>query len=323
MAKLSRLRFFNSKRDSEIGLDQSVTGQTRFVLSNGRFNVKRISSKPWEHFNVYHWITSISWIQYFIALTVFYFIINFIFANIYFFLGPDNIDGLPEGSKALKWLYCFFFSAQTITTVGYGGMHPISIAASTVSAIESYLGLLIFALATGTLYSRFSKPHIKIKYSDKIIISPHSGKNALMFMIANSFHTSLMEVEAIVNLSWEDRTVTPAKRRFTNLKLDVTKISMFATNWVVVHTIDEESPLYELSQSDCKNESVQIFILIKAFDDTFSQTVYSRKSYLSTDMVWGAKFNVPYHQDPNSPVVLMNMDKVGDYELVALNPLSR
>jgi inward rectifier potassium channel len=318
MAKLNLSRFFTNKKDDEFGLDQSVTGKTRFLLSDGTFNVRKISRNRWNQFNIYHWITSISWPRYFLTISMLYLGSNIVFATIYFIIGPMSIAGITEGSLLHQWVACFFFSAQTITTVGYGGMHPVSIASSTVAALEAYTGLMIFALATGSLYSRFSKPHTKIRYSEKMIVSLHEGKNALMFMLANEFHTSLMEVEATVNLSWLDDTVVPAKRRFTNLKLEVPKITMFATNWVVVHVIDENSPLYALTQEDCIQESIQIFVLIKAFDDTFSQTIYSRKSYLSNDLIWGAKFSRPYYQDPASDRVILDLDQVGTYKKIVL-----
>ncbi len=319
MAKLNLTRFFATKKDDEFGLDQSVTGNTRFLLSDGTFNVKKISSKRWNQFNVYHWLTSIRWPTYFWAISLLYLSVNILFATAYWALGPEDIAGIQADSRGGLWLSCFFFSAQTLTTVGYGGMHPIGILASSIAATEAFTGLMIFALATGSLYSRFSKPHTKIKYSAKLLISPHEGKNALMFMLANEYHTTLMEVEATVNLSWLDKTVVPARRRFNNLKLEIPKITMFATNWVVVHTITEDSPLFELTQQDCFNESVQVFVLIKAYDDTFSQTIYSRKSYLTSDLVWGAKFIRPYYQDQKSDKVIMDLDKVGAYEAIALN----
>jgi inward rectifier potassium channel len=316
MSKLNLSRFFTNKKDDEFGLDQSVTGKTRFLLSDGTFNVKKISRNRWNQFNVYHWITSISWPEYFFAISMLYLASNIVFASIYFMTGPSGIAGIDPGSTMQQWIHCFFFSAQTITTVGYGGMHPVTIVASTIAAVEAFIGLMIFALATGSLYSRFSKPHTKIRYSDKMIISPHNGKNALMFMLANEYHTSLMEVEATVNLSWLDNTVTPAKRRFTILKLEIPKITMFATNWVVVHEINEESPLYTLTKEDCIQEGIQIFVLIKAFDDTFSQTIYSRKSYLSEDLLWGVKFIKPYYQDPASEKVILDLDLVGVFNKI-------
>ncbi len=318
MRKLNIPRFFASKKGDEFGLDQSVTGNTRFVLSDGTFNVKKISSRLWNQFNVYHWLTTIRWPEYFFAISLLYLSVNILFATAYWTLGPDDISGIQAVSSGDRWLACFFFSAQTITTVGYGGMHPVGTLASSIAAFEAFTGLMIFALATGSLYSRFSKPHTKIKYSEKILISPHEGRNALKFMLANEYHTSLMEVEATVNLSWLDKTVVPARRRFNNLKLEIPKITMFATNWVVVHAITEDSPLYELTHQDCFNESVQVFVLIKAYDDTFSQTIYSRKSYLTSDLVWDAKFTIPYYQDPKSDKVILDLDKVGAYEKIAL-----
>lgn len=318
MAKLNISRFFTNKKDDEFGLDQSVTGKSRFLLSDGTFNVKKVSKHRWNQFNIYHWITSISWPEYFLAISSLYLGSNIVFATIYFCIGPEHIAGIATGTPMKQWISCFFFSAQTITTVGYGGMHPVSIASSTVAALEAYMGLMIFALATGSLYSRFSKPHTKIRYSEKMIISAHEGKKALMFMLANEYHTTLMEVEATVNLSWLDTSISPAKRRFTLLKLEIPKITMFATNWVVVHVIDENSPLFKLTNEDCIQESIQIFVLIKAFDDTFSQTIYSRKSYLSNELIWGAKFSRPYYQDPKSDKVILDLDQVGTYKKIVL-----
>jgi inward rectifier potassium channel len=233
-------------------------------------------------------------------------------------LGADNLNGIVGQTEFDKFMGCFFFSCQTFTTVGYGGLHPVSKIASITAALEAFLGLMVFAVATGSLYGRFSKPISKIKYSNNILIAPYKNITGMQFMVANGVETTLMEMEAKVNISWmdEDDNGVPI-RRFQQGKLEFDKIAMFPTSWVVNHPIDEESALYGKSLEEIKKLDFEVFVLMKGFDDVFSQTIYSRHSFMSDQFIYGAKFRKPFEINSEGRLV-MDLTKVGEYDLVTM-----
>jgi inward rectifier potassium channel len=185
-------------------------------------------------------------------------------------------------------LDAFFFSAQTLTTVGYGHLSPRSHLASAVAALESLLGLLSFALATGLLYGRFSRPHAQISFSQKGVVAPYRGGTGFMFRFVNRRSNQLIEVEAAVSLSFND--AASGIRRFVTLPLERNKINLFPTNWTVVHSIDGASPLQGMQDMDLRQSQAEFIVLIKAFDDTFAQTIYQRTSYTAEEVLWGHRF---------------------------------
>jgi inward rectifier potassium channel len=134
----------------------------------------------------------------------FYVGMNLLFAFLYYAVGVEQLSGLRGDSEFMRWLYCFFFSVQCYTTVGFGGIHPIGITANFIAAFESFAGLMTFAISTGSLYGRFSRPVARIKYSDAVIIAPHKEGTGMQFMVASELNSVLMEMEATVTLSWND-----------------------------------------------------------------------------------------------------------------------
>jgi len=303
----------------DIGLDRNVQkGRQRTINEDGSYNMERRTGRLLGNFNPYHWVITTSWINYWLVVFSFYGIMNVLFATVYYNIGVEQLSGIRGDSPLSLWLYCFFFSAQSFTTVGYGGIHPVGEVANFLATIEAFIGLMTFALATGTLYGRFSKPISRIQYSKEVLIAPYKNGTGMQFMVANQLETTLMEMEARVNMSWfdTDEQGNPI-RRFQQVKLEYDKIAMFPTSWVINHPIDEESALYGKSLEEIKSLDFEIFVLLKGFDDVFSQTIYSRHSFMSDHFVWGAKFRRPFHVDENGKLI-MDLRKVGEYDLVSL-----
>jgi len=215
-------------------------------------------------------------------------ITNALFAAIYLGLGMDHFVRSGGDGRLDRMLDAFFFSAQTLTTVGYGHISPNSHLVSAVAALESLLGLLSFALATGLLYGRFSRPHAQIRFSQRALIAPYRGLTAFMFRFVNRRSNQLIEVEATVSLSFLE--ADSGTRRFVTLALERSKINLFPTSWTVVHPIDESSPLSGMKEEELRQAQAEFIVLIKAFDDTFSQTIYQRTSYTADEVLWGARF---------------------------------
>ncbi len=304
----------------DIGLDRSAQkGRQRTVNLDGSYNMERKTGRLLGNFNPYHWVITTSWTHYWLVVFGFYGVMNVLFATAYYFIGVDQLNGMQGNDAFTQWLYCFFFSAQSFTTVGYGGIHPVGKLANFVATFEAFTGLMTFALATGTLYGRFSKPVSRIKYSDKILIAPYKDITGMQFMVANELETTLMEMETRVNLSWmdEDEKGIPV-RRFQLGKLEFDKIAMFPTSWVINHPIDEESALFGKSLDEIKKMDFEVFVLLKGFDDVFSQTIYSRHSFIAEQFIYGAKFRRPFSINDKGKMV-MDLTTVGDYDLVPLH----
>jgi len=308
-----------NKKNQDLGLDRSgQKNRQRTVNPDGSFNMEKIGGKVLGNRNVYHWIITTSWRNYFLAVLSYYTVMNILFASGYYLIGVEELNGMRGETAFNQWLYCFFFSAQSFTTVGYGGIHPIGEAANFLAVTEALIGLMTFALATGTLFGRFSKPVSKIRYSKNIIINKYENGLGLQFMVANELRSNLLEVEARVNLSWLEKDENNKEvRRFEQLDLEIDKISMFVTSWTINHPITEQSILFGKTNEDLKQMDLEVFIQLKAFDDAFSQTIYSRYSYMFDQLIWGAKFKRPFYYNENGKMI-MDLNKVGDWEKVDL-----
>ena len=216
-----------------------------------------------------------------------------------------------------KFLESFFFSTQTITTVGYGRVSPVNLTANIIASIESFIGLLAFALATGLLYGRFSKPIAKIIYSKYAIIAPYRDITGLMFRTANKQKSQIIDAEAQVVFSRLEDVNGSEVRKFYNIPLEYKKINFFSSVWTINHPIDEDSPLFGTTEEDLHKSETELLILLKGYDDTFAQTVHSRFSYRNDEIVWGAKFQNVHFTNMEGKVEVL-LDKISDFEKVKL-----
>jgi inward rectifier potassium channel len=285
------MTLFNNKTKNkpELGFGaKNYNTSIRFLNQDGTVNVKRVGLGWLKNTDLYHWLINVRLSKLILVIVLGYALVNFLFATMYYLIGTEDFGGI-DGNEGLQGYFSlFFFSAQTLTTLGYGHMYPISHAASTVAAFESLLGLMSFALATGILFGRFSRPKADLLYSKNILISPYEDMTGLMFRIANKMQYELIECEATVTLSYNDPETK--RREFDQLNLETKRVSFLALSWTIVHPIDENSPIRGLTAKDLLDRDMEIMILIKGINDTFSQTVYSRYSYKAQDLVEKAKF---------------------------------
>lgn len=310
-------RTVNQKETFEdLGLgNKHTSGGYRALNKDGSFNVKKINVPFWERLNFFHSLITMSWPLFFGLILLCYFVANLVFALIYTLIGIDKLTGMEVPSDMPEFMEAFFFSAQTITTLGYGRVAPLGFNANTIAAIESMLGLLFFALATGLLYGRFSKPTARIKYSNHALITPYKDINAFMFRMVNPQSSQLLEVEVTLTLSMKREN--SSLRDFHLLKLERPKVVFFPYTWTVVHPIDEESPLYKLTEVEVMAKDVEFIVMTKAFDDSFSQTVYSRSSYKAPELRWGEKFLYVINQEKD--VISVDVGRIDATEKAVLN----
>ena len=311
----------NSKNDPnrDLGLDGRIAeqSQVRVLNKDGSFNVARLGLSLRDFIHPYHRLLTVSWPGFFALVTAAYLAINVLFACAYLLCGPGALSGVSAATAAGRFWDAFFFSVQTLATIGYGKMTPEGLAANSLVAIEALAGLLGFAFATGLLFARFSRPMAGILFSPAAIVSPYRGGTGLMFRVANGRSNELTEVQATVNLSrWE--TVDGVRRRkFHVLALERAKVTFLPLQWVVVHPIDESSPLFGINQETFAASEPEILILMSAMDETFSQLVHARSSYLIQEIVWGAKFRDIYETTGDGRLAI-NVRRLGEADRISL-----
>ena len=286
----------------------------RAINKDGSFNVRRTGS-GWRGFHPWLHVNRMSWAGFMALVLSLYFLVNTVFAFLYFAMDPVQIHGAESSTGFGRFINDFFFSAHTLTTVGYGSMSPAGIAANVTAALEALAGLMGFAVITGVLIARVSRPSAQIGYSRSALIAPFQGSTALMFRIANERPNNLMEMQARVMLMTVEPVAGRLERRFGELKLERQSIVFFPLPWTIVHPITTESPLFGKTAEDLTRLQAEVMILVKGFDETFSQTVQSRYSYRFDEVVFGAKFQPSFHIG-NSGSMVVELEKLGDYERV-------
>ncbi len=297
------------------GLTQQFTGVLRRSINkDGTFNVFRRGGS-WRDFHPYLQTLSMSWPQFFATILGGYLLLNLLFALVYFVLGPGQLKGAEAATEIDRFLNDFFFSTHTLTTVGYGNIVPATIVANSVASLEAIAGLMSVALGTGLMFGRFSRPSVKIAFSDRILMAPYQDLGSLQLRIVNLRPNILMELEANLVLMTVEGPPGKLKRRFEPLKLERDKIYFLALTWTIVHPLDESSPLFGKTAEDLERLQAEFVVLIKAFDDTFSQTVHARYSYRYDELTWQAKFQPAFEIDESGNMIL-NVDRVGSHALL-------
>lgn len=299
--------------DLGLGL-QPVMHNQRVINRDGSSNIRRIGTPFFRTADMYNALITMPWSVFNLLVFTVYLLINILFALVYMGLGIENLDGIkPRGSDFEHLMDAFFFSAQTISTVGYGHISPAGLATSFVAALESLIGLLSFALATGLLYGRFSRPSAKIRYSKNMVVAPYRDITGLMFRLANLRSNQLLEVEVNIMFTYNEIIDGKPTRRYMPLELERSKISLLTLSWTVVHPVTENSPLKIMNADFLKSSEAEFLVMIKAFDDSFSQTVHSRTSYTDEEVIWNARFISAISRD-ESGINVLELNKIDDLE---------
>lgn len=302
--------------DRDLGFGAVVAGRSRRRLLNpdGTFNVVRRGLGWRQSLALYFRLLSMSWPRFLALVAVAYLAQNAAFALLYTWAGPGALTHLPPGLGAFeRWAQAFFFSVQTISTVGYGGMAPATTAANLIMTAESVVGLLTVALVTGLVFARFSRPIAAIVYSSRAVVAPYLDGQGLMLRIANRRPNQIVNLTArlIFALRDSDRA---ASRRFHELRLERDQVSFFPLSWTIVHPIDAGSPLAGLNADDLAAGDAEVLVLLTGFDETFSQTVHSRSSYSAAEIVWGARFASAFGLEHRDGRLHVDVRKIHDLE---------
>jgi inward rectifier potassium channel len=237
----------------------------------------------WE--DAYHLFLTAPWWRFILGIVALYIATNFAFAAAYAEVG--GIENLARGDFA----GAFFFSVQTIGTIGYGRLSPVSFAANVLVAIESLLGLLGFALATGLMFAKFSRPTARILWSRVAVVTIWDGAPALLFRMANRRKSQIVDAQISVALFSSETTPEGIEiRRIYDLKLVRSRTPFFALTWTAVHPLDRNSPIAARSREQLRAADAAIVATVTGLDETMMQIVHSRRAYTMDDLVWNARF---------------------------------
>ncbi|MBV9400470.1 MAG: hypothetical protein JO062_21005 [Bryobacterales bacterium] len=294
------------------GLTQQYTGALlRTINKDGSFNVYRKGFRAAAG-SAYVALVRMSWPRFLGLVVLAYLVANSIFAIIYTELGRDSVHASERNPGLSSFAEDFFFSAQTLTTVGYGSEYPFGLAASMVASFEAAIGLAGFALATGLIFARFSRPSARLVFSDKMVVAPYRGITSLQFRIANQRNNVLVDVQAELMLMTVERDANgQLKRNFTELPMERKGINFLALTWTVVHPIDDRSPLFGKAREDMQRLQAELLILIRGFDDAFSQVVHARYSYRWDEIEWSARF-APAFDVSDAGYLILDVGRVGE-----------
>lgn len=308
-----------AKSDSNTGFGTNASSYGgRFITKSGNANVKKSGIDFFEGISWYHTMVNIPRWKFFVIIVLFYFLVNFIFATMYYGIGVEHLNGVNAVTAIDKFGQAFFFSVQTFTTVGYGHVSPSGFTASFIAAVEALFGLLSFAIATGLFYGRFSKPKAHIKFSENALIAPYKNGIALMVRLTPFKNTNLTDAEVKMTLGMKLDEKGTLTNKFYNLDLELSKINALNLSWTLVHPITENSPLYNLTEEDYLNVEGEILVFLKVFDDMFSTTVVKRSSYSFEEIVYGARFVPMFSRDTHKDKTVLHIDKLNSYEKIKL-----
>jgi len=305
------------KPEKDLGLGNLVEKDApeRFINKDGSFNIKKIGTSTFSFTNIYHDLITMSWIKFIFIVLLYYISVNTFFTLLYLMVGVHHLSGITGETLFDRFLDAFFFSAQTLTTVGYGRVSPEGLPANIVATLEALLGVIIIAIATGVCYGRFSLPNAKIIFSKNAIIAPYQDVTAFEFKLANERNNQLIDVEVQLTFSYLEIKNQKKVRKYVNLELERNKVNFFPLTWTIVHAINEESPLWELTSNDLQMKDAEFMILFKGFDDTFSQQVQVRSSYKYDEVVFNARFFSIFDNVENGKIVL-DLSRIDEYTLL-------
>ena len=241
--------------------------------------------KQWR--DVYHRLLTLSWPRFFLVVAAWYIAVNVTFALLYQ-LEPGSIGG---GREPDRFEDAFFFSVQTIATIGYGVLNPATRYANIVMTVETVTGLIVFAVVTGLVFARLSRPTARILFSDVAVVTRHNGVPTLMFRCANQRLNQILEAHVSVSVLRDEVSAEGRRlRRFHDLPLIRNNTPVFALSWTVMSPLDETSPLHGLTHQDMLDEGLEIIIVLGGVDETFVQPIQSRHSYLASEILWDHSF---------------------------------
>lgn len=297
--------------------NKADTASSRFVNKDGSFNLRKTGLGFLTRFSIFQTMLTIPRWKFMTIILAFYIVMNLLFTVLYLWVGIDQLQGIVLNGNWAKFREVFYFSTQTFTTVGYGRINPVGDGVNIIASLESLMGLLSLAIATGLIYGRFARPKAYLIFSEHALISPYKGKTALMFRFVNYKNNhALTDVEVKVNVGMKVEENGEAVYRYYTLALEREKVESLPMSWTVVHPLDENSPLNGFTHEDMRHADVEIYTLIRGFDDVFSDMVQQRTSYTYHEIFFHRKFSRMFHESEDGMTTILELDKLSHHVAV-------
>lgn len=258
----------------------------RFLDAGGRSRIRPIGGKQRPLEDLYHsWLVA-PWSRVFALVFVLYLSINALFASGYLLLGDALQNARPH-----SFLDAFFFSVQTLSTIGYGNMVPKTLGANLLVTLEALVGLVGTAITTGLMFAKFSRPTSRVLWSERLIVGMFDGHPSVMFRMANERGNQVVEAQLRFLLLRSEQTVEGITvRRVLDLKLQRAQSGAFVLSWLAVHRITPDSPLYGVGLAALRATGSEFAAALTGLDESFGQTIHSRHTWGLDDLAVGARF---------------------------------
>lgn len=256
------------------------------TVRSGQIEFLKVNTERFDWRDAYQWMLGLSWPQFAAFVAAIYIALNLIFATLYMF-GGNSIAGMIPGS----FLESFFFSVQTLATVGYGHMYPHTLYGHLVTTIEIMTGIFLLAVMTGLIFVRFSRPTARILFSRSAVIAPLNGRPTLMLRVGNLRHHTMVEAEFRIMFHRDEPLVEGGDfRYFYNLKLQFDRLAAFPAALTLRHVIDEQSPLYGATPESLEACRAMLMVSVVGIDPVISAAVQTQKDYMVSDIQFGQRF---------------------------------
>jgi inward rectifier potassium channel len=266
----------------------------------GRFEFVKLNTARYDWRDTYHLILTLSWPQFAVVILGGYVLINLVFAGLYI-LGGRCVAELSPGSFA----DAFFFSVETLATVGYGHMYPDTFYGHCVTTLEIVVGMFGMAVITGLIFVRFARPTARILFSNRAIIAPYNGIPTLMLRVANLRHHMMAEAEfRLMLIRTEPTEEEPSLRHFHRLKLEFEHLIAFPVALTLRHRIDQSSPLYGMHAEDFQRSDSRLVASIVCIDTVIQAPVQSAQDYTPDEILWDHRFVEIYQEDADGRVTV-------------------
>lgn len=278
------------------------------TINLGQTEVTKLGVSRFNWHDAYHLIMSLTWPKFFLGAVTAYLLANVVFASAYF-LGDGAIN------HAVSFMDCFFFSVETLATVGYGNMSPATLYGHSVATAEIITGMMSMAVITGLVFARFSKPTARILFSRVVVITSYDGVPTLMLRVANQRRSYILEAVASLVLIRDEETVDGHNlRRFYDLKLERARSPMFALSWMIMHRIDETSPLYGITAHAIEEGDMRLAVTISGVDETFAAGINARYNYSHEDILFERRFVDIFIEGDHPRHLYIDLDRFHDIE---------
>lgn len=275
----------------------------------GSYELKKIGISRFELRDPYHLAVALTWPEYLSALFALYLSANLVFAVLYWLVPGSIANARPH-----SFVDAFFFSIETIGTVGYGDMHPVTLYAHWISSIEIVCGLAFTAILTGLTFVRFSRPRAKLIFAANPVIATHNSRPTLMLLVGNGRPGVLTNATAKLNVLLSETAADGrALRRAQELRVERAHIPLFPFSWTLMHVLDERSPLYGFDADRVLQAEARIFVTLEAHDPTLATSVQDIRTYEPEDIRFGVRYRDPVAiGDDGLPV--LNLMAIGALE---------